>query len=468
MQPLSVIPVNTQPEVATIMNKTITRRDFTMGVAAAGAMAAGGPVLGALGANDRVRLGIIGVGNRGDQLIDAFKPHPDAQFVAICDLYQPYIDFAKNKVGGDPFTTRDYRKLLERKDVDAVLIATPDHWHALQFIDACVAGKDVYVEKPLSLTIGEGVKMVAAAAKYKVVAQMGNQRRSGPAYHKAIEMIREGRIGKITAARCFHIRNESPLGIGNPPNGNPPPGLDWDAWLGPAPSMPYNENRGFYKFRWFRHYSGGQMTNFGTHYIDVIQWALGDIAPAGVFAVGSRAGVEDNRDVPVTMEAVWDYPDGAIVTFSQYNANSAPGTAKGSAIEIRGTRATMYFNGDNLDVVPETRSTAPLPALNPLDRGVVKKLAAMTQPAAERFFMKGGDATRAHARNFLDCVKSRATPNSPVAIGHRSTASTLLADVAMDVKRYLAWDGEHNRITNDPDANRLLNYDYRPPWKLAE
>jgi predicted dehydrogenase len=450
------------------MDRTITRREFTMGMAAAGAMAASGPVLGALGANDRVRLGIIGVGNRGDQLIDAFKPHADAEFVAICDLYEPYIEFAKKKIGGNPFTTKNYRELLDRKDIDAVLIATPDHWHALQFIDACKAGKDVYVEKPLSLTISEGRKMVEAAARYNRVAQMGNQRRSSPVYRKAIEMIREGKIGKITAARCYHIRNESPLGLGNPADGNPPAGLDWDMWLGPAPKVPYNENRGFYKFRWFKHYSGGQMTNFGTHYVDVIQWALGDIAPAGVFAVGSRTGVADNREVPVTMEAVWDYPDGAIVTFSQYNANSAPGTAKGSAIEIRGTKATMYFNGENLEIVPETLSTVPLPALSPLHRDFKKELSGAVEQGAEPFSMKGGDATKEHARSFLDCVKSRKTPNSPVAIGHKSTSSTLLANVALDRKQYLAWDGEHDRITNDLDANRLLSYEYRAPWKLPD
>lgn len=447
------------------MSTTMSRREFAKGVAAAGVMAAGGPVLGALGANERIRLGIIGVGNRGDQLIDAFKPHADAEFAAICDLYEPYVEFAKQKVGGNPFTTKNYRELLERKDVDAVLIATPDHWHALQFIEACQAGKDVYVEKPLSLTIREGRKMVEAADRYQRIAQMGNQRRSSPAHRKVIEMIHAGKIGKITAARCYHIRNESPIGLGNPANGEPPAGLDWDMWLGPAPKVPYNENRGFYKFRWFRHYSGGQMTNFGTHYIDVIQWALGDICPAGVFAVGSRTAVEDNRDVPATMEAVWDYPDGAIVTFSQYNANGAPGTARGSGVEIRGTKATVYFGG-SVEVVPENLYTQPLPALNPLDRAASKRQAAAVEKGAEPWSMKDGDATKTHARNFLDCVKSRETPNSPVSIGHRSTASTLLANVAMDLKKYLAWDGDNDRITNDPDANRHLGYAYRAPWKL--
>jgi hypothetical protein len=168
----------------------------------------------------------------------------------------------------------------------------------------------------------------------------------------------------------------------------------------------------------------------------------------------------------VTMEAIWEYPDGALVTFSQYNANGAPGTAKGSAIEIRGTRATMYFDNDNLEVVPETRHTAPLPALNPLERSQKGKLADAVEKGAERFSMKGGDATRQHARNFLDCVKSRKPCNSPVAIGHRSTVSTLLANISLDLRRYLAWDSEGERITNDRDANRLLSYEYRAPWKL--
>ena len=193
--------------------------------------------------------------------------------------YQPYLPFAARKAGGSPALVKDYRKILEQKDVDAVVVATPDHWHALQMIHSCEAGKDVYVEKPLSLTIGEGRKMVDAARRTQRVVQVGIQRRSSKFVKEAADFIRSGGIGHVTVAKCYHILNETPLGIGNPPDSAPPEGLDWDLWLGPAPKVPYNENRCLYKFRWFYDYSGGQLTNFGTHYLDNIQWALGETAP---------------------------------------------------------------------------------------------------------------------------------------------------------------------------------------------
>src|SRR2546426_61897 len=253
---------------------TWTRRQFTRTVAVAGASAALSS-LRVLGANDRVRLGFIGLGNRGDQVLDAFLKHADAEVVAICDLYQPYLDFAAKKIGGSPKQFKDYRRLLELKDIDAVVICTPDHWHALQTVQACQAGKDVYVEKPLSLRVAEGRRMVQAVQRHKRVCEVGIHRRSIPFCREVAEFIRNGGIGKVTAARAFHIQNEWPKGIGNPPNENPPADLEWEAWLGPAPKVPYNRNRAFYRFRWFYHYSGGQLPNFGVHYLDLIHSALG-------------------------------------------------------------------------------------------------------------------------------------------------------------------------------------------------
>ena len=261
-----------------------------------------------LGANDRVRLGFIGVGNRGDQVLDAFLKHSDAEVVAICDIYQPYLDFAAKKIGTNPKQFKDYRKLLELKDVDAVVIATPDHWHALQTIDACEAGKDVYVEKPLSLRVAEGRTMVEAVKRHKRVCQVGMHRRSSAMCREMAEFVRGGGLGKVTACARFHIQNEWPKGIGNPPDSEPPPGFDWDAWLGPAPKVPYNQNRTFYQFRWFYDYSGGQITNFGVHYLDLIHWALGQSAPLAVTAMGGKFAVEDNREMPDTMEVLWHYP----------------------------------------------------------------------------------------------------------------------------------------------------------------
>src|SRR5882724_4703492 len=321
-------------EERTHMTLPINRRTFHKKAAAMGALAAlPSTRLMALNSNDRVRLGVIGVGNRGDQLLDAFLVHKDCEIAALCDVYEPYLDAAQKKVGGKATLYHDFRKLIEQKDLDAVVVATPDHWHALQFVAACRAGKDVYVEKPLSLTIAEGQKMVAVAQETGRITQVGLHRRSSKSLHEAIELIHAGAIGRVTVVRCFHLRNESPMGIGNPADCAPLAGFDWDMWLGPAPKVAYNPNRCFYKFRWFNDYSGGQLTNFGTHYLDVIQWALQKDRPKGVLAVGGKYVVEDNREIPDTMEVVWDY-DGVLVTFSQFNSNNAASNVRGSEIEF--------------------------------------------------------------------------------------------------------------------------------------
>jgi predicted dehydrogenase len=243
---------------------TQTRRQFARNLAAASAVTALSSSR-VLGANNRIRLGFIGLGNRGDQVLDAFLPHKDADIVALCDLNQDYTRWAASKTRGTPQQTTRYQDLLDRKDIDAVVISTPDHWHALQTIHACQAEKDVYVEKPLSLRIHEGSAMVKAVRKYQRICQVGIHRRSIPVCREAADLVRTGAIGKVTAARAFHIQNEWPLGINNPPDTTPPADFNWDAWLGPAPQVPYNPNRTFYRFRWFYDYSGGQVTNFGVH-----------------------------------------------------------------------------------------------------------------------------------------------------------------------------------------------------------
>lgn len=452
------------------MSTQITRRVFSAGLATAGVTAATKTAaFGVLGANEKVGIGVIGLGNRGDQLINAFKVHPDVEFVALCDVYEPYIGFAKKKVGGNPFTTGDYRKLLERKDVDAVIIATPDHWHALPFIEACTADKDVYVEKPLSLVVEEGRKMVQTADRYNRITQVGTQRRSSPTCRRIAELIQTGAIGKVTVCRCFHLTNESPIGLGKPADCDPPAGLDWNMWLGPAPKVPYNPNRCLYQFRWFRDYSGGQMTNFGTHFLDVMQWAIGQDAPAEIVAMGSGKGIDDNRQIPVSMEAAWKYPDGTLATYSQFNANNAPCNLKQSHIEFRGTEGTIYYMGwatERIEIVPQKVRTEPLPALSPLYRQENNRQANATKAARKPLTEKYTVADADHARNFLDGIKTRKPCHAPVEVGHRSTSTTLLANVAYDRQKYLLWDGKNERFTNDDEANKLLSYEYRPPWKL--
>ncbi len=447
----------------------MNRRTFNQSTVALGAFAAlhaSGTTI--LGSNERIRLGFIGVGNRGDQLLDAFMVHKDAEIVALCDVYEPYLEAAQKKVGGKVTLHHDYRKLLEQKDVDAVVIGTPDHWHALQFVDACRAGKDVYVEKPLSLTIAEGQKMVAVAEETQRVTQVGLHRRSSAHIWEAVELIRSGAIGKVTVAKAYHLRNESPMGIGNPHDCAPPAGLDWDLWLGPAPKVPYNPNRCLYKFRWFSDYSGGQLTNFGTHYLDVIQWALGQDAPKGVFAAGGKYAIEDNRDIPDTLEVVWEYDGPTLVTFSQFNANNAPGNLRGWELEFRGTKGTLLMQeGQGLEIIPEKIRLRELAALSPIQRKENAEQGRATRVAMPARALKGRADTADHARNFLDCVKTRKATNCPVAVGHRSTSATLLAKIALRRGRYLAWDGKNERIVNDDEANRLLSYQYREPWRLA-
>jgi len=445
----------------------VTRRDFTAAAtfASLGTAVSAGRVLGA---NERIRVGFIGLGNRGDQVLDAFLEQKGCQVTALCDIYQPYLDFASKKIGQNPRHHKDYRRLLEDRSIDAVAVCTPDHWHALQTIHACQAEKDVYVEKPLSLCVVEGRRMVEAARRHKRVTQVGLHRRSSEFCREAAEFIRKGGIGKVTVARAFHIHNEWPRGIGNPPDGNPPADFDWDAWLGPAPRRPYNKNRTFYRFRWFYDYSGGQLTNFGVHYLDMIHWALGIDTPRAVVAMGGKFGINDNREVPDTLEVVWHYPGDTLVTFSQFNATAPAASARPAEIEFRGTRGTLYIMGDGYEVVPDSITRNEFPARTPVDRKVERGWRVGSKPQISPRKSAGSAPTSRHARNFLDCVKSRRTCNCDIEVGHRDTSAALIGNIAHKMKAYLEWDGKAERFVNHADANRLLSYAYRAPYRLPE
>lgn len=444
---------------------TTTRRSFTAGAAAFTALS----YQRVMGANDRVRLGLIGVGNRGDQDLTALLEYADQQIVAVCDLRDDYMDRAVQKSRTTPARFKDYRKLLELRDLDAVVVATPDHWHALMTVDACNVGKDVYVEKPLSLTVVEGRRMVEAAARNKRVVQVGINRRSSKVCREAAELVRSGGIGHVTVARCEHVVNEWPSGIGNPPDENPPEGVDWDLYLGPAPKAAFNKNRAFYRFRWFYNYSGGQLTNNGVHYMDLIQWALGHDAPLAITAIGGKYAIEDNREIPDTMEVLWEYPGKTLVIFSQFNCNAAPVRNRDHVLaEFRGTKGTLYAYDGSYEVVPEENASLDIPAANPLERGTSKTYSSSRKPAMEPIAVKGAsNSTLMHVRNFLDCVKSREKPNCDVETGHRSTTATILGNIAHRTETHLKWDRGGERFTNSEAANRLLHYAYRAPWKLG-
>lgn len=450
------------------MSTKPTRRSFGKTSAAAAATLTAASYRAVAGANERVRLGFIGVGNRGDQLLDAFLVHKDCQAVAICDVYEPYLEPANQKAGGGAKLYKDYRQLLSQNGIDAVVIASPDHWHALQFVDACRAGKDVYVEKPASLTVAEGRVMCRIAEETKRITQVGLHRRSVPFIREAVDLIRSGAIGKVTVAKAYFHRNEAPMGIGKPADCEPPAGLDWDLWLGPAKKTAFNPNKCLYKFRWFWDYSGGQVTNMGTHYLDVIQWAFGQDAPKSVACIGGNFAVDDNRDVPDTCESVWQY-DGCIATFSQYNGTSAPSNTRGWNMEFRGTHGTMYLSdgADGYEIVPEQIREEPIPARAPIGRKEISQQERAKKFARQPAAGKSAAGTDFHARNFIDSVKSRKPTYCPMETGHRSTTATILTRIAYQRGRLLNWDGVAERITNDEDANKLLSYEYREPWKLA-
>lgn len=432
------------------MTERMTRRDFVKNTAVLAAGVGATLSSGRATANDTVRAAFIGVGNRGGQLIDFALKHPDIEIVALCDVYEPHLKKSAEKVGKPVEFFSDYRKVLERKDIDAVFIATPDHWHALQAVDACDAGKDVYVEKPMSITIHEGRRMVEAARRNQRVVQVGLQRRSGQLLAELAKKVQDGWIGKVTVARCYRITNMWPSGMGKAADGEPPADLNWDMWLGPRPARPFRDTIAPYKFRWWQNYSS-QMANWGVHYLDVIRWMVKDEAPASLVALGGKYAVDDDRDIPDTMEALFELPSGCLAIFGQYEASGNPAMKSGFA-ELRGTLGTLYVNDFNYEVVPEKGGQFQ-------DSG--PRMEAATGKSDE------GDHTVQHIRNFLDCVKNRAVPNADVEIGHRSTTFSLLANMSLATRARLDWDAKVERVTNVESANELLHYEYRAPWKLA-
>lgn len=434
-----------------MVKQKITRRSFTQ-AAAVGTL--GLTALSArqvLGAHERVRLGFIGVANRGGQLMDAFLHHADAQIVALCDVDKSTLEKANAKVEGRADLCTDFRKLLERTDLDAVVIATPDHWHALQTIGACRASKDVYVEKPLSITIYEGRRMVEAARKYNRIVQVGTQRRSSPLYAQLGDLTRSGKVGKITVSRAYRLSNMTPTGIGQAPPSTPPTGLDWDLWLGPRPAVPFRETMAPYKFRWWMPYSS-QMANWGVHYLDLIRWLTDELAPASVCAMGGRFAVEDDRTIPDTMEACFQFTSGRLAIFGQYEASGNPIFPFGE-VELRGTLGTVYVSERMFKILPERggQFQDPKPRMQPLEQSAPKPFV---------------DTTVLHARNFLDCVKTRQKPNADVEDGHRSTTMSLLANISLVVGQRLEWDAQKEQFLTPKEANDLLHYEYRKPWSL--
>jgi len=428
----------------------------------------------AAAANDKIGVAVIGCGGMGRSDLVDFQKQPEVDIRAVCDVFRPNAETAAGLVNGKPDVVSDFRRVLDRKDIDVVIVATPDHWHPLIMVQACEAGKDVYVEKPISHNVREGRLMVEAARRHNRVVQVGIQQRSGAHFQRAVAAVREGRIGKVHFAQCWnHGFSASNKGMGYPKDAHVPLGLDWDLWLGPAPAIPYNPARR--NFRAFWDYAGGELTNWCVHLIDIVHWALDVDTPLSVTSSGGKWYYDDCRDCADTQEVLWEYPGNVLVRYSTMVHNSfgpnghAGNKSFGSyGTMLQGTKGTLFIDRAGYEIIPqmemhaEKQSAGSTAAYDDL-LGFGQFYTGLT--TAER----GATSFQhvPHVRNFIDCLKTRAKPAGDIEIGHRSTSTCLIGNIALRTGEKLKWDGVNEKFTNSAKANEMLRRDYREPWKLA-
>ncbi len=428
------------------------------------------------GANDRIRVGYIGVGGMGRAHLNNFQFFPETQSVVVCDVWPFNVDRAvkmtANQRGGPAEGVKDFRRVLDRQDLDVVVIATPDHWHAIPAVLACQAGKDVYVEKPISLNIREGRKMVDAARAHKRIVQVGTQQRSGAHFKEAVQIVRDGKLGQVTRVATWNYGAGNLQGIGNPPDGQPPDGLDYDFWLGPAPKRPFNDNRFIFNFRWFWDYAGGMMTDWGVHLIDIVQWAMNVDAPRAVTAVGAKYAIKDNRETPDTIDAFLEYPT-FICSYSNRVLNGRSPNNRGYGIEFYGTEGTLFVDRAGYELTPEPVDPETPPAYWKAEmESVQKPLKPWERPRRTRagryptLTAESSDQNISHIRNFYECLKSRQLPASDIEIGHRSSSACMLANLSLRTGRTVVWDAAKETIAGDAEASALLWREPRTPWTL--
>jgi predicted dehydrogenase len=453
---------------------TIDRRDFIRAAGAAG-LTASLFTRNLRGANDRIALAFIGTGAQGiGNLTNALAARDEAQVVTVCDVYQPALEKAgatvRAEYGSDPKMVKDFREILSDKSVDAVCISTPDHWHALMSVEACKAGKDVYVEKPAFVYLDEGPKMVEAARKYNRVVQGGTMQRSMPTFLKAKEIITSGVLGTITWCKTWSASLSKQEGYGKPADSEPPPGLDWDMWLGPARKVPFNENRWgvtkarFPIFRYFWDYAGGAMTDWGVHYIDPIHQCLGEPMPHAITSLGGRWWVKDNLETADTMTADFEYPN-FMMTYELRQSCATPMFSQGGGTAFLGTEGILVVTRSGCWLTPNKGSK-----VEPVEFTVGRPPATSRGVAGA----SGGAQTSAqperrrvsdHWKNFLDCVKSRQKPTSDIENLVRSSAVCILGNVSMRAKTRLDFD-EKKFAVRQSEPQAFTRYHYRAPWKL--
>ncbi len=406
------------------------------------------------GANDRVSAAFIGMGKMGRSNLSYAMRQDNLNVTAVCDIFDRNLNLAvkatEKQPGGPAKGIRDFREILADKSIDVVCISTPDHWHAYMTVEACKAGKDVYVEKPICTVVDEGVKMVQAARKYNRVVQAGTMQRSAVHFAKAAGIVRSGELGKVTFVRCWNYGHADPEGIGNPPDEEPPATLNWDMWLGPAPKRAYNPNRFgvdpkdryFSRFRWFWDYAGGMMTDWGVHWLDIVQWAFDEGMPTGISAFGEKFCLHDDRETPDTLQVAYEYP-GFIAVYENRECNAQSMFDKGGGILFHGTKGTMFLDRGGYKVIPEKGSML---------------------EASEMKSTSGGNVE--HWANFLDCVKTREKPTSDIEKCQHSTTTCLLGNVALRSRLRLDFDAQKWTVAQ-AEAKKYLTREYRQPWKLG-
>jgi predicted dehydrogenase len=391
--------------------------------------------------NGKIILAVMGVRGRGLDHLRGFSAFDDVEIAYVCDPDAKVVPKALKELAKRqtkvPRVEKDVRKVLEDKDVTALTIAAPDHWHAPATIWACQAGKDVYVEKPISHNLREGRLMVDAARKYGRVVQVGTQRRSGEHFVHAAEFVRQGKLGKVPFVRTWIAGHRK--SIGHKADAPVPAGIDYDLWLGPAPKRPFNPNRFHYNWHWNWDYGTGEIGNNGIHALDVARWMLDLDAPLRVTAGGGLLFYDDDQKTPDTMVVSFDFPKTCVVWEHRIWSRTGIEGGESWGVTLYGEKGTLIFNSKGWHVIDGGKEA--------------EKAVEMDKP---------------HYRNFLDCVKSRKRPNADIEEGHKSTRLCHLGNIAYRVGRALRFDAKTETLVGDAAANGLLRRTYREPFVIRE
>ena len=402
--------------------------------------------------NETIGVGVIGCRGQGWSNLTSMLKMPELQCMAICDIDRSVLDQRKaelEKINIRPVIYTDFRKLLENKDVDVVIIGTPDHWHCLQMIDSCAAGKDVFVEKPLSNSIYESQQMVAAAKRYDRIVQVGQWQRSQQHFRDAINFVHSGKLGKVSSTKAWMYRGGT-TALPVLPNEAVPAGVDYDMWLGPAQKRPFNKNRFHYEFRWFWDYAGGLMTDWGVHLIDMVLMGMNAEAPASVVASGGKyVFPNDARETPDLQTVVYDYGNFQMT----WEHNMALGTGLYNmqhGIAFIGENGTLLLNRGGWEVRPDKQ------------KDQLKMEAVAWQASSDRGLDK-------HTVNFIEAVKSRKKEmlNCPVEAGARVAISAHMGNIAQRTGEKISWDSSQNKFTS-AKADQLVKPLYHNGWKLPK